>query len=156
MKDMFEHSTRSIRGKIRLDIAKRVEVDEITNLETYAGEFLRNHNDIVGGDCDFYLAIAREFVTSEAAKCMKSYSREADEAMVGDEPSADSLLPGFEQMRRAYAVKRGGQRLLVPTLQLTPDEIREKIAQYKKAARGYEKHVEELEALLPIIEKATS
>jgi hypothetical protein len=96
---------REIKSEIRKIVNDTIEAGAIGNVQLFTAKVMAAHDGIEGEDADFYLICAREVVVSEVKKAIGKY----------DAPDAETpLMAGFEHLRTAYPVHRGGDHLLVP------------------------------------------
>jgi len=130
MKDL-----REIKAEIRKIVNDTIEAGAIGNVQLFTAKVMAAHDGIDGEDADFYLICAQEVVVSEVKKAIGKY----------DAPDAETpLMAGFEHLRTAYPVHRGGDHLLVPVSLCTDEELEERAAEFDKAAKGYIKHAQEI------------
>jgi hypothetical protein len=64
-----------------------------------------------------------------------------------DRRQLDFKRPGFPRIQDGYTVVREGKSVLVPTEQLTPDELRAKAKETRAMGEGHLAHADELDRL---------
>jgi hypothetical protein len=96
-----------------------------------------------GKDKDFYLCCAYGHVRAVVRQTLQRMRGEEIE-----EHSDQLILPGFERLQQRYIIEHDGELLAVPLEQMTQDEIRQKIEELHRMARGCLTHARELERYL--------
>lgn len=129
---------------VRTDVRKFID-DKIDNGETVVVSWITHQviserAGVEGEDADFYRACAFDVVARVAKECIGKYAPKSQ----GD---AQLVMDGFEYAQKAYPVDRGGDRVLVPTDQLSSDELNERAEEYERMGRGCLRHAKELRYL---------
>ena len=90
-------------------------------------------------DEDWFLCCAREALDSVIRFVVQRYRPT-------ENPDAQTSFPGpgFVRLQRGYAVERDGEQCIVPTLQLSDDEIDAKAAELRRMGEGCFMHADEL------------
>ncbi|QDP58786.1 MAG: hypothetical protein GOVbin1573_73 [Prokaryotic dsDNA virus sp.] len=131
----------NITAEVRAFIEDKLANGEIIRVEWVKHEFVMRHDHIEGEDADFYRICAYEHVGRVVKKVIGLYQPKP----AGDE---QLVLDGFDHLQRAYPVLRDGDRVLVPTDQLTDDELRDRAAEYDAMAEGCRLHAQEIRAFI--------
>lgn len=104
---------------------------------------VKNHPLQTGIETDFYLCCAYAHVRAVVRSTLQSMRKRDNEA----EGDPQMILPGFDRLQLRYVVgDDDGQ--IVPIELLTPDQIKEKIQELRRMARGCVEHADELERYL--------
>lgn len=137
---MTFESVKDIQSFISAMIATKIDAGQVVNMHWAVTDVLNEYSDIEGGDVDFYLITARQYVFEQVKKCVKKY-----------EPNPDGIneqlvLDGFVHLQKAYPVKRGGVRELVPVELLSNEELELRASEYDAMADGCRAHAKEIRA----------
>jgi len=109
---------------------------------TWAVEgIIKAHPDISGSDVEWYKRCTKGNVWDAVNAYVRSIKASEDDAGPSEQIE---LFPGYERLQVAYSVERGGIQTIVPVALLTDDEIKSKIEAHERAAKGHEKHADEL------------
>jgi len=85
----------------------------------------------------FYEFAAPAYVRANIREVLKGFENTT-------EPDPARVLPGFEFLQRAYSVKREEEQVIVPTSQLSDDELEAKAQEYEKMGAGCYEHAAEI------------
>lgn len=129
---------KEIRVLISRLVADKIEAGQVVNQEWTTTEILNKFDDIEGNDRDFYLITARHWVNGEVKSAIGKY--EPNPEQEGEQ----LVLDGFEYLLKAYPIKRGGVRQLVPVDQITDEEFDLKAFEYEKMGDGCYAHAAEI------------
>lgn len=130
---------RQIIAEVRSIIDRAVEQGEASPPQAWlVHSVVQAHQQIEGGDKDFYVCCAYGHV----ATCVRKALRLEKETEMQD--NEELLLPGFKRLHRRYSVERGGEQRVVPVDAMTPRELRAKAQEYVGQARGLNEHADEL------------
>lgn len=129
-----------IRADVRAFIDEKVEAGEIVQVRWIVHEIVASRSEIDGYDADFYRACAFEVITKVAKECIGKYE-------ATPQASAQLVMDGFEYAQKAYPVERSGDRVLVPTDQMTVEELNARADEYERMAAGCRLHAKELRYL---------
>lgn len=128
---------KQIKAEIRKMVQDTVESGAIGHVQFFTAKIMAERPDIQGEDADFYTICARETIVGMVKRAVDKYA----------EPTAETpILDGFEHLRTAYPVHRGGDHLLVPVNLCTDEELEARAIEFEKAAKGMMKHAKELRA----------
>lgn len=127
-------------AEVRAVVEARIEAGETVALAWVTHQVVANHDGIDGPDVEFYRLCAFDAIQRVAKRIIGRY-----------EPAAASdgqlVMEGFEHALKAYPVERGGDRVLVPTDQLTAAELEARADEYDRMADGCRQHAKELRYL---------
>ena len=126
---------KQITADIRKMVQDTVESGAVGHVQFFTIQAMSDFGDIEGEGADLYTVCARETVVGIVKSVVKKY-----ETHQSDAPT----LKGFEHLRTAYPVHRGGEHLLVPVHLCTDDELEERAAEFITAAKGLRKHAKEI------------
>lgn len=127
---------KQIRAMVRKMVNDTAESGAIGHVSFFTAQAINQFGEIEGEGADFYTICTMETLTKIVKDAVGKY----------DKPDADTpTLEGFEYLKIAYPVHRGGDHVLVPIEQMTDDEIDARCAQFQDAADGYLKHVAEFQ-----------
>lgn len=101
-------------------------------------EIVGLHPDVRGEDAPWYRSRAYDDVRAAVRHVVRSYKP----AVEGTDEQL--LLPGFERLQKAYLVSRDGDQIVVPTNQLTDEEVDAKVGELRRMAEGCHLHADEL------------
>ena len=118
-------------------IVSRIEKKEPSPTGWVTHTIVGNHREIEGADKDWYLLNAYENVRNTALRVARRYKG-------GPETQQEMQFPGYTRLQRAYTVERDGESAIIPTEQLSHEEIKAKIAELEAMAAGCIEHAEEL------------
>ena len=125
--------------QIKADIAKMVqdtvESGAVGSVQFFTIQAMNDFGEIEGEGADVYTVCARETVVDLVKRVVKKYETQASDA---------PTLKGFEHLRTAYPVHRGGDHLLVPIHLMTDDELEERAEEFIKNAKSLRKHAKEI------------
>jgi len=113
-------------------------------------QIIDNHRAIDGADAEWYTLRGYESVTAAVRHVMNQQKQKEDE----EEDETQGYLPGFKRIQRAYTIKRNGDRVWVPTEQMTVSEKRAKGDEKMRMSEGNREHAEELYRLADMEEEA--
>jgi len=130
---------KQIKDEIRKMVQDTVDSGVIGHVQFFTAKIMTDRADIKGQDADFYTICARETIVEMVKSAVKKY-----EKLEAETP----ILDGFEHLRTAYPVHRGGDHLLVPVHLCTDEELEARAAEYEVAARGMRKHAKEIRAYI--------
>ena len=134
MKDITE-----VQDYIRRMITDKIDQGQVVSMSWITNEVLQEHGDMHGSDSDFYVICARHYVSDVVKKQIQKYEPNNGKA------ESQMTLAGFEYMQKCYTVPRNGEKsVLVPTDQLTDEEIELRAQEYEAMAQGNLKHAQEL------------
>jgi len=131
-------SIKDIKDFINSMVCSKIESGAIVNMHWATTEVLNEYANIEGQDVDFYLICARHYVSDQVKRCIKMFEPSEDQS------SGQLVLDGFMHLQKAYPVDRPDGRALVPTDQLTNDELKARAAEYEKMAAGCMAHADEI------------
>jgi len=125
--------------QIKADIAKMVqdtvESGAVGSVQFFTIQAMNGFGGIEGEGADIYTVCARETVVEIVKRVVKKYDTQESDA---------PTLKGFEHLRTAYPVHRGGDHLLVPVHLCTDEELEYRALEFERAAKGYLKHAKEI------------
>lgn len=130
---------RDIYRIIESIVLDKIDRGERVSMNWAVTEVLNGYPDITGEDADFYKIAARDFVAGKVKGCIKKYDGSFDSV------TPQMVLDGFEHLQKAYPVKRGKSRELVPVDQLTDRELLARAEELRAMAKGCRKHAKEIE-----------
>jgi len=130
MKDLSQ-----IRADIRKIVTDTVESGAIGHVQFFTAKVMADNPEIEGDDADFYIVCAQETVERMVKSAVGKYDSAEEET---------PLMEGFEHLRKAYPVHRGGDHLLVPVHLCSDEELEARAKEFEVAAKGYVKHALEL------------
>ena len=104
---------------------------------------IADHTAISGDDADWYRLCAYGHVRDAVRKCLRRYRLDPETAA-----DPQLTLEGFERVQKMYLVERAGDQVIVPTEQLTPTEVGDKIAELRQMGTGCFLYADELERYL--------
>lgn len=127
----------SLYSYIRDFIQSKLDAGLILRAEWVTAEIIATKDEPDCADADFYLICARNHVAEIVKRCIGKYS---------PKPVTDDQLklPGFEHLQKAYQVERDGVRLLIPTDQVTDEELLARAQEYDAMAAGCTGHALEI------------
>lgn len=130
----------NIRSDVRAFIDSKIDNGETVLVSWVAHQIVNERSGIEGDDADFYRACAYEIIAKVAKECVGKYAPkiQSDDQLVMD---------GFEYAQKAYPIERDGERVLVPTDQLSAEELDARADEYERMGRGCMKHAKELRYL---------
>lgn len=126
---------KQITADIRKMVQDTVESGAVGHVQFFTIQAMNGFGDIEGQGADLYTVCARETVVGIVKSVVKKY-----ETHNSDAPT----LKGFEHLRTAYPVHRGGEHLLVPVQLCSDEELEERAAEFTRAAKGLRKHAKEI------------
>ena len=130
---------KQIKAEIRRMVQDTVESGAIGHVQFFTAKIMADRPDIQGQDADFYTICARETIVGLVKRAVDKYA----------EPTSETpILDGFEHLRTAYPVHRGGDHLLVPVNLCTDEELEARAMKFEKSAKGIMKHAKELRAYI--------
>ena len=129
-----------IRAEVRAHIDTRIDRGEVVLVKWVAHKVVSDRSAFEGDDAEFYVVCAYEVVSKLAKEVIGKYTPKA-------EPDSQLVMSGFEYAQKAYPVERDGDRVLVPTDQLTEDELNERADEYERMGHGCFQHAKELRYL---------
>lgn len=135
------YSLMDLRSEIESVIVARIDAGQILQRSWITQQVLSQHPiaaDVPDGD--FFNCCARETVSNEVRRVNALFKEEPEKVAQGSLP-----LAGYKYLQRAYPLTRDGELLLVPILQMTLAEIKEKAETYRRMADGCRGHADELE-----------
>jgi hypothetical protein len=135
-------SKNEIVAEISAMIAGKITANVAVNCAWLTTEYLNTKSDISGSDLPFYSTCAHHYVWDVAKRCVKRYDDQASSE------SQQLVMDGFEHLRKAYPVNRGGEICLVPVNQCTDDELRQRAEEYLSMSQALVKHAKEIFAYL--------
>jgi hypothetical protein len=119
-------------------IDERLAAKQVTSPTWLTNQIVANHDEIQGDDSDWYRFCAWQHVRDSVQKNLRRFK-------IGEEENDRQLrLPGYERVQAGYLVQRSGEWRMVPTEQLTANEIDLKIAELQSMAAGCLDHAREL------------
>jgi len=145
---MTFESIKDVRSYIQSLIQEKIDSGEIVNQHWQTTEILKEYGDIRGPDSDFYILAARSWVNDEVKKAIGRYEQNPEET------NEQMTLDGFEYLQKAYPIKRGNDRCLVPVEKMSYDEHMAKAQHYWRMAQGCTKHGDELAAFAESVKAA--
>jgi len=126
---------KQITADIRKMVQDTVEAGAVGHVQFFTVQAMNGFGEIEGEGADLYTVCARETVVGIVKNVVKKYETHASDA---------PTLNGFEHLRTAYPVHRGGEHLLVPVHLCTDEELEERAADFVKQAKGLRKHAKEI------------
>lgn len=130
---------KQIKAAIRKMVQDTVDSGAIGHVQFFTAKIMSDRADIQGEDADFYTICARETIVGMVKSAVQKYEK----------PQAETpILDGFEHLRTAYPVHRGGDHLLVPVHLCTDEELEARAAEYDAYADGVRKHAKEIRAYI--------
>lgn len=126
---IIEEIHKLIDGKIAMGV--------IVRADWIAAGILDLKSNIDGEDVQFYRVCAYRDVLRTAKRAIGKYE--------ADESTPDQLLlPGFKHLCKAYPMVRDGVPMIVPVDQCTEAELRGRVADLEKMAKGCRAHAREI------------
>ena len=135
---MNYRNIKDIRAFIGKYVSDKVEAGELVNQTWATTDILSKYDGIQGDDKDFYLITARQWVNDEVKSSIKRF----DDDSAGE--NSQYVLDGFDHLRQAYPIKRGGVRCIVPIEQCTNDELLAKAQEHYSLAEANVQHGDEI------------
>lgn len=130
---------KQIKAEIRKMVQDTVESGAIGHVQFFTAKIMSERDNITGEDADFYTICARETIVGMVKSAVNKYA----------EPTSETpILEGFEHLRTAYPVHRGGDHLLVPVNLCTDEELEARAVEFDAAAKGLRKHAKEIRAYI--------
>ena len=139
------YSPSDLNAEIEKTIRERIDAGQIVRKDWISHEILAAHPLPDFDDADFTECCRRVAVADAVNKVNRRFKEDPETVSDGQLP-----LPGYRYLQKAYPVERQGERLLVPLLQLTVGEIRDKITFYREMSSGCAGHARELERFIGI------
>jgi hypothetical protein len=106
-------------------------------------ELIDSYGPITGEGAEMAALCQNEHTYRVVKKVVDRYMEVS--AKEGDE---QLMLKGYEHVREAYTVHRGGAPILTPVDLMSAEEVRARIKELRKIARGADAHADELEVYL--------
>lgn len=119
-----------IRKRISAFVNESVNQGVIVHVSFIVTSMMSEVSDIEGDDADFYLACGADFISKAAKDVIKAYEPKDDKQ--GQLP----LMNGFKYLQSAYPVERDGERVLVPTPQISNAEFEARENELLRMAEG--------------------
>lgn len=130
---------KRIKAEIRKMVQDTVDSGAIGHVQFFTAKIMSDRADIQGQDADFYTICARETIVGMVKSAVAKYEK----------PEAETpILDGFDHLRTAYPVHRGGDHLLVPVHLCSDEELEARASEYEAAAKGMRKHAKEIRAYI--------
>lgn len=126
---------KQITADIRKMVQDTVEGGAVGHVQFFTIKAMNDFGEIEGEGADLYTVCARETVVGIVKSVVKKY-----ETHQSDAPT----LQGFEHLRTAYTVHRGGEHLLVPVHLCTDEELQDRASEFTSAAKALRKHAKEI------------
>ena len=113
-------------------------------------EILANHTNLmtapvrsVIGDDDvaFYLCCAQAQAQVAVRESLRDFERREKEE---DDDDREPFLPGFPRIQRRYLIERDGERVVIPFMRMTKEEVIAKAAEHGRMAAGSLEHQQQL------------
>lgn len=139
---MTYENIKDIRAFIGRYVTDRVEAGELVNQSWATADILSRYDSVEGDDKDFYLITARQWVNDEVKAAIKKFGDGPDGDT--DSESQQYVLDGFAYLQKAYPIKRGEVRCIVPVEQMSDDELMAKANEKYAMARGNQTHGDEI------------
>lgn len=127
-----------IRQRISAFVNESLEAGAVVHVSFVVTRMMSEIDDVDGGDADFYVACGADFVAKTAKQVIRGF--EPKEENQGQQPT----LFGFEYLQSGYPVERDGERVLVPTSQMTDAEFEAREQELLSMARGCIAHQKEM------------
>jgi hypothetical protein len=127
---------KALRQEIHHIIKTRVDGGVIIRPAWLTTEVMATRNDIQGEDAPLYITLAYDTLGRMVKECIGKYEP-------SDKTDRQTQLPGFEHLQKAYPIVRDQERVLVPTDQLTDEEIDARCEDLEAMSRGCIAHAEE-------------
>lgn len=130
--------------EVRVIIGERIGSGKIASKAWITEAVVSAHKGISGDDMEWYRACAYAHIRNVVRRCVGDYKGGA-----GDESDQQLLLgDGWRYIQKAYSVERKGEQVVVPIALLTRAEIKAKIEELRKMAKGCNEHANELARFL--------
>lgn len=127
-----------VRRKISQFVNDNVQEGVVVHVSFIVTKMLSEISDVGGDDADFYLACGADFITKTAKQVIKGFEPKEDNQ--GLQPT----MFGFEYLQSAYPVVRHGERVLVPTAQVTDEEFEARESELLAMSKGCLAHRKEM------------
>lgn len=135
---MTFQNIKDIQDLIFKMVASKIDAGQVVNMHWATTEIMNNYSDISGADCDFYRIAAKHYISDQVKKSIQKFEPKSD----GN--NEQLVLDGFEHLQKAYPVKRGDDRELVPVDQIDDAELLERADEYERMAKGCMDHAAEI------------
>jgi hypothetical protein len=132
-------STDNMTTEVREFIAEKLAGGHTISVNWLTHEMVGQKSDIYGSDCDFYRLCAYGHLSRVIKQCIGKYQPTPDQ-------DRQLVLDGFDHLQTGYPVERNGERMLVPTDQISDEELLARAAEYEEMARGCRQHAKEIRA----------
>lgn len=134
----------SFRDQVRREIAAKAAAAEILHPAWITHDICTGHlvGLSEGDDADFWRQAGYIAVRAEVGEYLRKYYSADREP---DDDEGQQRLPGFEYVQTHYIVERDGDKLAVPTTDLTDDEIGRITARLRATGAALFAHADDLE-----------
>jgi hypothetical protein len=139
---MAEKIDKSIAAEVREYYNNLLEEKKPIRTAWAVEGILQLHQDIAGGDAEWYMVCGRGYVWEAVTAYVRSIkaSQESDDTA----PQMELLFPGYKRLQKVYSVERDGHQMIVPVELLSDDEVDSMIEMHERAAQGHLLHADEL------------
>lgn len=120
-------------------VLERIEEGLVTDTAVLARNIMDAHPDLRGQDAEFYELCAWRHVRVSIRMVLR------DHKLIGREPSAQLLLPGFDHLQKAYAIGQEEEPKIVPIDKMSKEDLEAKAEELRQMAFGCLEHADELD-----------
>ena len=132
----------SVYSELKEFCQHKIDSGVIVHVDWLQSEFLQTKREITGSDAPFYRICAQAQVASELRRLIGRYDLDREGAKA--RPEDQMIFPGFQELRKAYTVKRDGRQMIVPVHLMTSEERLMRADQIEEIGRGCLRHAQEL------------
>ena len=136
-------SQKQLEEEIGTVIERAIDAKEVVPAMWLAQSVLKEWDRPDCADSDRWELCGYSHVRATVRRVIGKYTDATD---LRSEPQL--TLEGFDRVQKVYLVKRDGEQCMVPTDQLTADEIGTKISELDTMAEGCKLHADELRRYL--------
>ena len=133
---------KQIIEELRLKIKTRVDEGMLTEVPWMVQETICRHGDVKGAKGEEW---AMYCMYRDTKRTVKSAINKYGDL---EQDDAQAILPGMEQLRVAYSMKREDGLVLVPIEQCTDEELEERAGQLEQISISCMKHADEIRIYL--------
>lgn len=145
---MDSQDQNRLQNEVAQLIEQRLGQGVAIRADWFVHEVVLTHPDVHGADADWHTRNSYLAVREAVRKAVQRYRPKKGDA------ESQLVMPGCEYLQKGYLVDRGGEQCVVPTEQLTRDEIRAKMRELEGMAEGCLRHRDELAKFLEMREYA--
>lgn len=145
-----EMTQPELTREVEAVVEKRLAEKETIPTSWLIHAVVKRFPDLRGADAPFYRLCAFGHVGDTVRAVLRARKEKEAEPDAG----AGDLFPGLTRVQRAYTITRDDEQTVVPTEDMTDEEIRAKAAELDRFGRGAIKHGEELLKYLKMRRKA--